>query len=104
MRRGALERAGTGRGDEPAAELVRVGDANVVADRVGEWVTAKEPAHEALIGDDHFTRVQGLLSSRIRRRTVHKPHRTRPPYIFKSLIYCAIRERRIQGQHAHGDD
>ncbi|HEX5994940.1 MAG TPA: hypothetical protein VFY84_07335 [Jiangellales bacterium] len=57
-----------------------------------------------LTGDDDFTRVQDLLSNRARRgNAVHKPHRSRHPYLFKSLIYCAIRDRRMQGQHSHGD-
>jgi site-specific DNA recombinase len=68
-----------------------------------QWVTSKDLAHEALISDDDYTRVQDLLSSRARRRNaVHKPHRSRHPYLFKSLIYCAICQRRMQGQHSHG--
>lgn len=61
------------------------------------------PDPRTLIGDDDFAQVQDLLSSRARSRIVHKPHRTRHAYIFKSLIYCAICQRRMQGQRSHGD-
>jgi site-specific DNA recombinase len=69
-----------------------------------KWVTSKDLAHETLIGDDDFARVQDLLCSRARRRTpcisrIAARHR----YIFKSLIYCAVCDRRMQGQQSHGD-
>jgi site-specific DNA recombinase len=41
----------------------------------------------------------------IRARTATSPkraHRSRHPYIFKSLVVCGICERKMQGQHAHG--
>ncbi len=67
------------------------------------WVTSAEAAHEAVIDVDDFTAVQELLERRGRSTvTPHRPHRSRHPYIFKSLVYCAVCERRMQGQHSHG--
>ncbi|MEU5907074.1 zinc ribbon domain-containing protein [Micromonospora sp. NPDC047527] len=33
----------------------------------------------------------------------HVRQRTRNPYVFRGLIYCAACDRRMQGQYSHGD-
>lgn len=65
------------------------------------WITSQEIVHEPLVSDEVFTTAQDLLGSRAHKPAAHKPHRTRHPYLFKSLIYCAVCQRRMQGQHSH---
>lgn len=61
------------------------------------------PAMAAERADRSLPDAAAEHASRARRRNaVHKPHRSRRPYLFKSLIYCAICQRRMQGQHSHG--
>jgi site-specific DNA recombinase len=44
-----------------------------------------------------------MLTRRARTATAPKrAHRSRHPYIFKSLVFCGICERKMQGQHSHG--
>jgi hypothetical protein len=44
-----------------------------------------------------------MLARRARTATAPKrAHRSRNPYIFKSLIFCGICDRKMQGQHSHG--
>ncbi|WP_328468883.1 recombinase family protein [Actinoplanes sp. NBC_00393] len=67
------------------------------------WVTSKEPVHEALIEPATFDRVQQMLATRGRTGTAPKrAHRSRHPYVFKSLIHCGVCDRKMQGQHSHG--
>jgi site-specific DNA recombinase len=67
-----------------------------------KWVASKELAHEPLVSDDDFAQVQDQLKRRARSKdTPHRPHRTRHPYVFKSLIYCGTCNRKMQGQHSH---
>jgi site-specific DNA recombinase len=68
-----------------------------------KWVTSKEIVHEPLISDSDFERVQPLLAHRARTGTgTRRANRSRHPCIFRSLLYCAVCRRRMQGQHAHG--
>ena len=54
-------------------------------------------------GDVEFERVQDLLTTRARTATAPKrANRSRHPYVFKSLVFCGICGRKMQGQHAHG--
>jgi hypothetical protein len=66
-----------------------------------KWITSQEIVHEPLISDGTFTAARDLLGSRAHKPAAHKPHRTRHPYVFKSLIYCSVCQRRMQGQHSH---
>jgi site-specific DNA recombinase len=66
-----------------------------------KWITSQKIAHEPLISDEVFTAARNLLGSRAHKPAAHKPHRTRHPYLFKSLLYCAVCQRRMQGQHSH---
>jgi len=44
-----------------------------------------------------------MLSRRARTATAPKrAHRSRHPYIFKSLVFCGVCRRKMQGQHSHG--
>jgi hypothetical protein len=68
-----------------------------------KWVVSNAVVHDPLVSDEDFERVQLLLAHRARTGTGRrKAYRTRHPYIFKSLLYCAVCQRRMQGQHAHG--
>jgi hypothetical protein len=68
-----------------------------------KWITSKELAHEPLVDQADFDRAQTLLTSRARTATAPKRmHRSRNPYVFKSLIFCGICHRKMQGQHSHG--
>lgn len=66
-----------------------------------KWITSKEIVHEPIISEDVFNTARDLLGSRAHKPAAHKPHRTRHPYVFKSLIYCSVCQRRMQGQHSH---
>ncbi|HZO64488.1 MAG TPA: recombinase family protein, partial [Kribbellaceae bacterium] len=66
-----------------------------------KWIISQEVVHEPLVSDEVFTAVRDLLGSRAHKPAPHKPHRTRHPYVFKSLIYCSVCQRRMQGQHSH---
>ncbi|MFF5219541.1 recombinase family protein [Micromonospora sp. NPDC000442] len=67
-----------------------------------KWITSQEVVHEPLVTDEVFNAARELLGSRAHKPATHKPHRTRHPYVFKSLIYCSVCQRRMQGQHSHG--
>lgn len=67
------------------------------------WITSNELVHEPLIAQTDFDRVQEMLGLRARTATAPKrAHRSRHPYIFKSLVHCGICGRKMQGQHSHG--
>ncbi|HEU4427086.1 MAG TPA: recombinase family protein [Pilimelia sp.] len=71
--------------------------------RTAVRVASKEPAHEPLVDQADFDRVQEMLTSRARTATAPKrAHRSRHPYIFKSLVFCGVCGRKMQGQHSHG--
>lgn len=68
-----------------------------------QWVASKDPAHEALIEQEAFDRAQEILARRARTSTAPKrSHRSRHPYLFKSLVSCGVCGRKMQGQHSHG--
>jgi len=66
-----------------------------------KWIISQEVVHEPLVSDEVFNKARELLGSRAHKPASHKPHRTRHPYVFKSLIYCSACNRRMQGQHSH---
>lgn len=66
-----------------------------------KWITSQQIVHEPLISDAVFKATQDLLGSRAHKPAPHKPHRTRHPYVFKSILYHATCNRRMQGQHSH---
>jgi site-specific DNA recombinase len=69
-----------------------------------KWVVSKDITHPPLIDDATFEEAQALLSRRRRRTDGGRTRkRTRNPYVFRGLIYCAACERRMQGQYNHGD-
>ncbi|TBL44928.1 recombinase family protein [Verrucosispora sp. SN26_14.1] len=68
-----------------------------------QWLVSKDIVHEPLIDQPNFDNVQQMLTRRARTATSPKrAHRSRHPYIFKSLVFCGICERKMQGQHSHG--
>ncbi|MFG1740269.1 recombinase family protein [Micromonospora chalcea] len=69
-----------------------------------KWVVSKELTHEPLIDDATFEEAQAILHRRGRGTGgQHVRQRTRNPYVFRGLIYCAACDRRMQGQYNHGD-
>ncbi|MEU5789753.1 recombinase family protein [Micromonospora purpureochromogenes] len=68
-----------------------------------KWVVSKEITHEPLIDDATFEQAQALLQRRGRGSGQHVRRRTRNPYVFRGMIYCAACDRRMQGQYNHGD-
>jgi site-specific DNA recombinase len=68
-----------------------------------QWVTSKKPVHEPLVEPADFEQVQQMLATRARTATAPKrAHRSRHPYVFKSLVHCGVCDRKMQGQHSHG--
>ncbi|MGW5049717.1 recombinase family protein [Actinokineospora sp. NPDC004072] len=66
------------------------------------WVTSREQAHPAIVGQELFARVQQRMSSRgpgsqgrVRTRPYH-------PYVLRGLIRCALCERLMQGNWVKG--
>jgi hypothetical protein len=56
-----------------------------------QWVASKDLAHEPLVEQAEFDRVQDMLTRQARSGTAPKRgHRSRHPYIFKSLVFCGM--------------
>ncbi|WP_372503155.1 recombinase family protein [Hamadaea flava] len=66
-----------------------------------KWIISQEFVHKPLVSGEVFKAARDLLGSRTHKPAAHKPHRTRHPYVLKSLIYCSVCQRRMQGQHSH---
>jgi hypothetical protein len=66
------------------------------------WIWSQQPAHEALVEDEAFSRVQALLAVPGRSQQGRKSRRTPRPYIFRGLLFCSICERRMQGSWNNG--
>ncbi|MCM0673413.1 recombinase family protein [Micromonospora phytophila] len=68
-----------------------------------KWVVSKEITHPPLIDDETFEQAQALLTRRARAADLQgRRRRTRNPYVFRGMIYCAACQRRMQGQYNHG--
>ncbi|WP_051107042.1 recombinase family protein [Salinispora arenicola] len=68
-----------------------------------QWVVSKDLVHEPLIDETDFARAQEMLTRRARTATSpRRTHRSRHPYIFKSLVTCGVCQRKMQAQHSHG--
>lgn len=68
-----------------------------------QWLISKDIVHEPLVDQADFDRVQQMLTGRARTATAPKrAHRSRHPYVFKSLVFCGVCGRKMQGQHSHG--
>ena len=68
-----------------------------------QWLVSKDIVHEPLVSPADFDRVQETLSRRARTATSpRRVHRSRHPYVFKSLVFCGVCGRKMQGQHSHG--
>ena len=60
--------------------------------------------HPPLIDTDAFEQVQQILHGRGSRLGIeHKTHRSRHLYVLKGLDYCAVCQRRMQGQRSNGE-
>ena len=68
------------------------------------WVVSKDIVHPPLVDSAIFEKVQQILHGRGSRVGLeHKKHRSRHPYVLKGLVYCAICQRRMQGQRSNGE-
>ncbi|MEV4656439.1 recombinase family protein [Micromonospora sp. NPDC049301] len=68
-----------------------------------KWVVSKEITHPPLIDDETFEQAQALLTRRARAvDRQERQRRARNPYVFRGMIYCAVCQRRMQGQYNHG--
>ncbi|GAA4905049.1 recombinase family protein [Streptomonospora salina] len=63
-----------------------------------EWVWSERIMHESLIPQEAFDQVQQILAARGTGPTSHKPHRRRYPYVLRTLLFCGVCDRRMQGQ------
>ena len=68
------------------------------------WVMSNDEAHPAIIDPETFEATQALL----RRRGhgpggEHKKHRTRHIYLLEGTLYCALCNRKMQGQRSNGE-
>jgi site-specific DNA recombinase len=63
-----------------------------------KWVWSDQPAHPAIIDTDTFTHVQAKLATKGASTTTVKPRRTPRDYLFRGLLFCALCQRRMQGQ------
>jgi DNA invertase Pin-like site-specific DNA recombinase len=69
-----------------------------------QWVVSKDIVHPPLIDTATFEQVQQILHGRgSGPGHEHKKHRSRHPYVLKGLVYCAICQRRMQGQRSNGE-
>ncbi|MFD0576062.1 recombinase family protein [Dactylosporangium darangshiense] len=67
------------------------------------WVQSDVPGHPAIIDRDIFDQAQAILARRgDRLGGPRQQYRSRHPYLFKGAVYCAVCERKMQGQHSHG--
>jgi site-specific DNA recombinase len=67
-----------------------------------QWVVSNEIVHQAIIDTETFDTVQGRLHRRGRGHE-HQQHRSRHPYAFKGRLYCALCDRKMQGQQNNGE-
>jgi site-specific DNA recombinase len=69
-----------------------------------KWVISKEIVHPPLVDSDAFNQIQQILHRRADGPGhEHQQHRTRHPYVLKGLVYCALCDRRMQGQQSNGE-
>jgi hypothetical protein len=68
-----------------------------------KWIASNDLVHEALVTQADFDQVPQMLDQRARTGTApRRAHRSRHPYVFKSLVVCGVCGRKMQGQHSHG--
>jgi site-specific DNA recombinase len=84
---------------------VALGNTNIVRWNPNErWVVSSGIVHPSLIDTAVFEEVQQILHTRgSGPGQPHTRHRSRHPYVLKGLVYCAICQRRMQGQQSNGE-
>lgn len=73
-----------------------------------KWIVSADVVHPPIVDDDTFHAAQDLLHRRGTARgvghgTEHKQHRARHTYLFKGRLYCALCDRKMQGQQNNGE-
>lgn len=89
------------RKDEVLLDIDDVAKGHTAVTRWNErqaWTVSKDQAHEALIDEETFVRVQETLQARAVRKGPHARHRTRHVYVFRGVVFCALCRRRMQAQ------
>ena len=68
-----------------------------------EWIYSGALAHEPLVDDETFTRVQALIATAGRRPDgVRKPRASKRNYVLSGLLHCGICQRRMIGSFNNG--
>ena len=62
-----------------------------------DWVWSAEVTHEALVDPDAFAQAQLLRSTGTHRPSDQKKRRTARPYMLRSLVFCGLCHRRMEG-------
>jgi DNA invertase Pin-like site-specific DNA recombinase len=68
-----------------------------------DWVYSTAQAHEALVDDDSFERVQTMIAAGARRPGIdRKPRRSKRCYAVSGLLFCGLCHRRMIGSFNNG--
>jgi hypothetical protein len=63
-----------------------------------KWIYSEQVAHPQIIDDQTFQRAQDVLAGRGRGPCQHRPHKRPRGYAFAGSVFCAVCQRRMQGQ------
>ena len=66
------------------------------------WIWSTEAVHEGLITRETFAAAQALISRRIVKKERGARSDNRHPYALRGLIFCAVCQRRMQGNFNNG--
>ncbi len=68
-----------------------------------EWIYSTSKAHEPLVDDDTFTRVQALIAAGARRPGAErKPRASKRGYALSGMLFCGLCHRRMIGSFNNG--
>ncbi|WP_026208075.1 recombinase family protein [Catelliglobosispora koreensis] len=66
-----------------------------------DWIISKNIVHEPIVDEDSFDQAQEMLGYRRKHGHTRRVKPSKHPYVFKSLIFCGLCGRKMQGLHAH---
>ena len=66
------------------------------------WVWSQEMSHEPLVSPEEVEEVRARLRATARRSADRRPRSTPRPYMLRSLIFCGLCDRRMQGTWNNG--
>jgi site-specific DNA recombinase len=67
-----------------------------------DWVWSAEVTHTAIVDPETFAAAQLMRSTGEHRRTDQKKRRTTRPYMLRSLVFCGLCHRRMEGTWNNG--